>query len=429
MKIFNFKSQIIKVFLVFLFLLVSFSTSYSDVTNSDVTNAQEFKNYITIEASKYKKTFIRVPDFSGPKGKEIAELLRKLLNYHLFLTVLKSPPLPGFKAKEFYVKGKVEIKNQKLIVSAEIWNLLENKPIKLIKIKGEPEYLDFIVYRLCDRIIQVISKYKGLAQTKIAYIKHQLNYDILYLMFFSKKQKFILDKGSIILFPKFSPSGRKIAYIKYNKFRKNYVLTILDLKNRKKRKFPFTNTICSPPVWSRDEKGIFLSLSNDENKMVIYYIDLKTFKSKKIFESSGVVQVASISPNGKLLAYVQNVGLSPQIYIYNLATHKKIKISFEKGYNTSPRFLNSNHKILYISRKGGFSNIIIKDIKNNTTTKIEVDFPIEDPAISPDGNYILVWGKNRKEVGFYLIHLDSGLNFLYYIGKNISSPTWASFPK
>ena len=424
MKIFNFKSQIIKIFFIFLFLLTSFSYSYSDITNS-----QEFNNYITIEASKYKKTFIRVPDFSGPKGKEIAELLRKLLNYHLFLTVLKSPPLPGFKAKEFYVKGKVEIKNQKLIVFAEIWNLLENKPIKLIKIKGEPEYLDFIVYRLCDRIIQIISKYKGLAQTKIAYIKHRLNYEILCLMFFSKKQKFILDKGSIILFPKFSPSGKKIAYIKYSNSRKNYILTILDLKNRKKRNFFFTNTISSPPVWSPDEKGIFLSLSTASNKMAIYYIDLKTFEFKKIFENIGVVQVASVSPDGKLLAYVQNVGLSPQIYIYNLDTNKRIKISFEKGYNTSPRFLNSNHKILYISRKGSFSTLIIKDLKNNTTTKIDVGFPVEDPAVSPDGNYVLVWGKNKKEVGFYLIHLDSGLNFLYYIGENISSPTWASFPK
>ncbi len=400
--------------LLFLFLLLFL------LINS-ISFAQE-PPFITIETSQFKKTVIRVPDFSGEQGSKAAALLRRLFNYHLFLMALKSPPLPGFRAKEYYIKGSVFKENGNLVLQAELWDVLENKLLKTFKVYGKAP-LEYLVYRLCDRVIENISSYKGLAETKIAFVKKGETRDSLYLIYFSKKHLSLLDRASLILFPKFSPSGKKLAYVVYNK--KGYILKVLNLST-KSRKSISLKGISSAPVWSPDEKGLYLTLTT-ANKMTICYLDLTSQKIRKIFSEEGVLQVANVSPDGKTIAYVWDPGTGPQVYTFNLITRQRKRVSFEGKYNTSPRFLPKGNKLLYLSKHGAITTIIIKDLESGKSLKIDTGFYLEDPALSPWGSYLLAWGQSKKGIGFYLIHLDSGLSFLYLPGKRISAPTWAPF--
>ncbi len=397
------------VFFVWIFSIFSFCFS------------QEFP-FITIETSQFKKTIIRVPDFSGEGGEKAARLLRRLLNYHLFFITLKSPPLPGFRTKEYYVKGAVLKENGNLVIQAELWDVLENKLIKTFKVYGKAS-LEYLVYRLCDRIVENISRYHGIAETKIAFVKKGEPRDSLYLIYFSKVHRYLIDKAPLILFPKFSPSGKKLAYVVYKDNR--YILKVLDLTRHSRRVIPLKG-ISSAPVWSPDEKGLFLTLTL-QDKIAICYLDLNTQKLREIFRADGVVQVASVSPDGKTIAYVWDPGTGPQVYTFNLITRQRKRISSEGKYNTSARFLPTGDKLLYLSKHGATTTIIIKNLKNGKTLKIETGFYLEDPALSPWGDYILAWGQSRKGKGLYLIHLDSGLGFLYLPGKKIISPTWAPF--
>ena len=223
--------------------------------------AQEFP-FITVETSQFKKTIIRVPEFSGDptEGKKAAALLRRLFNYHLFLIALKSPPLPGFRAKEYYLKGKVLKEEGMLTIQAELWNVLENRLIKIFKVYGKGP-LEYLVYRLCDRVIKNISAYQGLAETKIVFVKRGGEKSSLYLIYFSKKHRFLIDRAPLVLFPKFSPSGKMLAYLVYKKG--EYVLRIFNFKTKKKKSFSIKH-ISSAPVWSPDETGLFLTLSTGD---------------------------------------------------------------------------------------------------------------------------------------------------------------------
>ena len=377
---------------------------------------------ITVESTAFSKIIIRIPDFKGDLllSSKLTPLLRKLLNYHLIVLALKNPPLPGFKTKEFYLKGTVTQYKKSIYLKAELWDILKNQQIKFFNFFGDYKHPEAPVYLLCNRIIKEISGYQGIATTKIAFVKRSMNGDTLYVMDFSKLHLKKIKTADLILFPKFSPSGRKIAYIIYKNGK--YILEITDLYIGHIQKF-FINGLSSSPIWYPDEKALILTLSEGKN-VNIYKFDLLTHNLYPLIQGKGICQAGSISPDGRYLAFVYDKGLGPQIYLMNLETKKIFRVSFEGKYNTSPRFSPKGDYLLYLSQSSG-TRLILYNIKHNKAKILDLPLSLEDPVFSYTGDYILARGKGKEGTGIYIIHLDSQLYYLYLPGKNFLFPDWS----
>ncbi len=378
---------------------------------------------ITIEPSSFSKIVIRVPDFKGDKelSTKLTPLLRRLLNYHLFILALKTPPLPNYPSKEYYLKGTIEKDGDKIIIKAELIDTLENRVLNIYKISGSFKYSQRLIYALCDKVVESISDYKGIAYTKIAFVKRTSSGDRLYIADFSKKNPRLLRKAKLILFPKFSRSGKKLAYLVYEN--KKYFLEVYDFTKAKRKTF-FIKGICSTPVWLPNEKELVITVDNGKY-MGLYRLNLETGKPLLLIKRKGVLQAGSVSPKGVFLAYVygKRVG-KPQIYLLDFETLKSFRIPQPRAYNTSPRFSPKGGKLLFLSKTGGVSYIVLYNLKTKKLRQIKFLGELEDPAFSPTGDYIMAFGEGRKGEGVYLIHLDSTLTYLYLPGKNFIFIDW-----
>lgn len=379
---------------------------------------------ITVEPTSFSKTIIRIPDFEGDKelSAKLTPLLRKVLNYHLFILALKNPPLPNYPSKEYYLLGNIEKRGNEIFIKAELRDTLENKVLNVYKISGSSNYPQTLIYALCDKLIESISHYKGVAFTKIAFVKRTSRGDKLYVADFSKENPRLLRTADLILFPKFSKSGNKLAYLVYEE--NKYFLEIYNLKNSTKEKFSLRG-ICSTPVWYPNEKELVITVEEGQ-EMALYRFNVETKELTPLIKTKGILQAGSISPEGSFLAYVhgERAG-NPQIYLLDLKTLKTYKIPQKRLYNTSPRFSPQGEYLLFLSKSGGISLITLYNLKTKDQKEVKFLGSLEDPAFSPTGDYILAFGNGKEGKGLYLIHLDSALAYLYLPGSNFIFSDWA----
>lgn len=410
LKIFKFN-----LFLTLFIILILHSRSLS----------QEEIPKIIIETQVFTKLAIRIPNFEGEPtlAYKLTSLLRRLINNHLFILSLENPPLPGFKTKDYYLKGHLILQNGKLLIRAELWDSFENKLLKTYLVEGNPKKPEISIYILCNKIIEELSNYKGLALSKITFVKRTKRGDELYLMDFSKENLRLLAQAPLILFPKISPSGKKLAYLIYEN--RDYTLEILNLYNGSKKKINLKG-LTSTPVWFPEENKLVLTIGK-KDEVDLYLLEIETSKLTLINSERGVQQAGSVSKDGKYLAYVWDRGTGPQIYLLNLQTFEKQRISYEGKYNTAPRFSPKGDYLVYLSQGGGVTRLILYNLKSKTKKEVSLKGLVEEPSFSPTGEYLLVRAKLREGTGFYLIHLDSLISHLYLSGDNILFPDWGPF--
>jgi len=383
----------------------------------------EEKAKLVITATSFSKISIYVPDFSGNQtlGKTLSKYLRRALNYHLF--VLATPFKPISPTPNSYeVSGEVKTTKKFVILKAFLYELATGKKLKAFLLKGPKRYPYFISYYLCDEVIKEISGYPGVAFTKVAFVKRTPFGDKLYIADFVKAHPRCLDQARLILFPKFSKQGDKLAYLVFSPY--GYRLRVFNLKTLKKQDY-FVKGICSTPVWDKSGNNLFLTVSKGGH-IGIYELSLKTGNLKPILVGKGVYQASSVSPDGRYLAFVYDLGGDrPKVYIYDFKTHKKVRISGNKGYNTTPRFSPRGDTLAYLSRRAGVTFLKVVNLKNQSSKIFELPLNAKYFCFSPTGNYILAYGSGEEGKGVYLIHLDSGLYFVYLRGRNFLYPTWS----
>lgn len=378
---------------------------------------------IRVEPHAFGKILIRIPDFEGPYeiSSKFTSSLRKLLNLHLFILASPLRPVEHLLTKEYHLKGKLTQQGDTLEIKTVLEDLTQRREIKTYTLTTKVNQISFAASSLADRLVEDLSKYKGIAQTKVAFVKRTRTGDHLYISDFSKETVKHVRSASLILFPKFSPSGEKLVYLVYDKGR--YLIEVYDVQRKLYKNLPLKG-ISSPAVWNIDERYIFVSLE-DQGKMGIYKLDTETNNLEFLLGGEGIFQVGDISKDGKKILYVfdKRTG-KPDVYMFDLETFNSKKISSTKGYNTSPRFSPKENTILYLSRREGNTYIHLLDLSTRKERKILFRGKLEDPAFSPTGDYILTFGEGPQGTGIYLIHLDSHLSTIYIPGKNFLFPSW-----
>ncbi len=400
-----------KFFVAFIFLILIVWVGFFRVEAQDSA-------IITVTPQSFSKIIVRIPPFEGEREEEASSLIRKLLNYHLICIALKEPPLKGFKEKSYYLKGKLT-KNGKIFFEGELIDVFEEKPIKHYRI--EASSLERLSYALADEVIKAISPYQGISQSKLAFVRRGEKGDNLFIMDFSKRNLKNIRSAELILFPKFSPSGKKIAYLIYDK--KTYYLEIYHVLTGEVERFKLPG-LSSAPLWASDERQLYLTLGK-EGEINIYKFSLEDKSLNPITKGRGVHQAGSISPDGRFIAYVGDSSGNPQVYILDLLSKQTKRISFEGKYNTSPRFSPKGDKLLYLSSQGGQNQLIIYNLKTGEKKKYLLrGIALTDPAFSPTGDYLIFKAKRGAELGLYLLHLDSLLTYAYLSFENLYYPDW-----
>lgn len=138
--------------------------------------------------------------------------------------------------------------------------------------------------------------------------------------------------------------------------------------------------------------------------------DSDGYHPQTVFSSNEPIMSPAWSPDGKYLAYVSFESGLPAIYMQNIYTGKRERLSDRPGLNSAPAFSPDGRRLaLVLSSTPGNPDIYVMDLASRTLRRITTSAAIDtEPAWSPDGQSLYFTSDRGGSPQIYKVSLSGG---------------------
>jgi TolB protein len=137
--------------------------------------------------------------------------------------------------------------------------------------------------------------------------------------------------------------------------------------------------------------------------------DADGFAPVRIIESPEPLMSPAWSPDGRMLAYVSFEGKSSAIYVQQLASGERRRVSARSGINGAPAWSPDARKLALTLSRDGNLDIYTLDLASQTLKRVTSDDAIDtEPAWSLDGTSIYFTSDRAGGPQIYQVVLDQG---------------------
>ena len=399
------KKVILKIIcLVFLFAPACAS---AEIKYIDLTNPFLRKIPIAVPVCKALGSSASEAELVKPVSDQIAEMLEftgyfKILDRASFLYDPQSGGITGADLKmanwttvgaELLITGGVQVSAGNLVLELRLFDTFKNNMLIGKRYSGSPEDQRMMIKRFCSEVIQSLTGRPGIFDSQIAFASNGSGFKEIYVCDFDGKNVHqITNKHNITAFPNWSSDGR---YLTFTSFANGppQIFTH-DMKSGLENNFHFKGVQIAPNwIPNRFELTATLSFEGDQE---IYLLTGGGKTIKRLTNSSGIDVEASMSPDGKLMAFVSQRAGTPQVYIQEMSGDHIRRLTFHGQYNTQPSWSPKGDKIAYSSMEDGQVNIYVIDTDGNHPIRLTYNQgDNEAPSWSPDGS-LIVFSSTRE---------------------------------
>ena len=242
--------------------------------------------------------------------------------------------------------------------------------------------------------------------------------------------KFLTDSRSLVLAPRFSPSGDRVLYTSYETgFPKIYVLDVASVGRRALANQPGTMTFA--PRFSPDGKTVVYSLSSGGNTD-IYRMAINGGTAVRLTSAPSIETAPSFSPDGKQIVFESDRSGSQQLYIMSANGGEARRISFGAGRYGTPVWSPRGDLVAFTKQSKGRFHIGVMRVDGSEERLLTASFLDEGPSWSPNGRVIMFMRETAGAggaVSLYSVDI-SGRN-LRRVETNggASDPAWSPLLK
>ena len=315
-------------------------------------------------------------------------------------------------------------------VQFRLIDILKAKQVLGYSFTATKETIRTVSHQISDYIFTHITGMPGAFSTRIAYVTVQRSKkNIASKLQVSDTDGYnpqtLLTSDQPIMSPAWSPDGSELAYVSFeNKQAEIFTHNIRTGIRKSRAKFSGLN---GSPAWSPDGNKLAVTLSKDGNPE-IYILNLKNNKLKRLTNHWAIDTEAVWLPDSKSIIYTSGRSGKPQLYKQAVtAGSRPERLTYEGGYNASASVSADGKHVAYVHGEGNVYRIAVLELKTKSS-RILTDGPLdESPEYAPNNSIILFASQESRKAVLAAVSVDGRQKQrLVFTEGEVREPSWAA---
>lgn len=291
------------------------------------------------------------------------------------------------------IVGAVQASGDRIVVKFRLFDVFTGQPLgEGLQFAGTPGSWRRMAHKVADAVYSRITGEGPYFDSRVVFVaesgpKNARQKRLAVMDYDGANVAYLTDSSSIVLAPRFSPTGDRILFTSYSSgFPQIYVMDVGSLAVRSLGEIPGTMTFA--PRFSPDGGTVVFSLEQGGNSD-IYAMSVNGGGLRQLTNAPSIETAPSFSPDGRQIVFESDRSGNQQLYIMPAGGGEAVRISGGKGRYGTPVWSPRGDMIAFTKQSEGRFHIGVMRTDGSEERLLTASFLDEGPTWAPNGRVVM----------------------------------------
>ncbi len=292
------------------------------------------------------------------------------------------------------VTGAVSVSGDRITVKFRAYDVFNGNTLEgaALQFAGTTDGWRRMAHKVADVVYANITGESGYFDSRVVFVsesgpKNQRLKRLAVMDYDGANVAYLTDSASIVLAPRFSPSGDRILYTSYESGFPR--ITLMDVGSLDRRSLDEQQgTMTFAPRFSPDGGTVVFSLERGGNTD-IYALNLSSGGLSQLTNAPSIETAPSYSPDGSQIVFESDRSGTPQIYVMPAGGGEGTRVSGGKGRYGTPVWSPRGDLIAFTKQNEGRFHIGVMRTDGTEERLLTASFLDEGPTWAPNGRVLM----------------------------------------